>query len=302
MTAGIDCPHVVRVLDCRHDQADEPYIVLELLRGENLEQRVRKSGPLSLFEVVEIVTQTCEALRATHAAGIVHRDLKPENVFLVAGAATFVKLLDFGVAKPMMKRDCVDVDLLSAGTPQYMSPEQMFEPETADARSDLFSLAIVAYFALTCATPFDADSMQGLYFAIDGGTFRRPSALRPELPVAIDRWFEAALARRPEDRFASAREMADALHLAMRALGPAHVARAHAAPDEAPISTTTPTMPELEVPRRRARRGPKRLVVALALAAGATTMGVWRSSGPEVQEASASTVADVPDAAADLPP
>ena len=220
MTANIDSPHVVRVLDCRHDEADEPYIVLELLRGENLEQRVRRHGPLSLFEVVEIVAQTCEALAATHAAGIVHRDLKPENVFLVAGPTTFVKLLDFGVAKPMMKRDCVDVDLLPAGTPQYMSPEHMFEPETTEARSDLFSLAAVAYFALTRRTPFDADSIQGLYFAIDGGTFPRPSALRAELPDSIDRWFEKALAHRPQDRFAGrARDGRRALRRRARAAG-----------------------------------------------------------------------------------
>ena len=300
MTALIDSPHVVRVLDCRHDEADNPYIVLELLRGETLEQRVRTHGPLSLSEVVEIVAQTCEALAATHAAGVVHRDLKPENVFLVAGTTTFVKLLDYGVAKPLRRRDCLDVDLLPAGTPQYMSPEHMFEPESTEPRSDLFSLAAVAYFALTRRTPFDADSMQGLYFAIDGGTFPRPSTLRAELPPTIDRWFEKALAHSPVDRFSSAREMADALYDAVRAL-PAEVAESTTADEPAPVSMTTPTMFELSLPRRVRRGVRKRAIATLAVAMAAASMLVWRNSGPEVQEASASSASEMADAGADGP-
>jgi hypothetical protein len=290
MTANIASPHVVEVLDCRHDEADEPYLVLELLHGENLEQRVRHQGPLSLFEVVEIVEQTCEALAATHEAGIVHRDLKPENVFLVAGSATSVKLLDYGVAKPMKKSECLDVDRLPAGTPQYMSPEHMFEPETTDARSDLFSLGAVAYFALTRRTPFDAESIEGLYFAIDGGTFTRPSDLRPELPRALDHWFERALAHDPGDRFQHARAMAGALRDALR--------ETHT---EAPsptagvaVAAASTTFPELALPMRGLRRSRKGAIAAVALA-GAASLLVWRSHGPEVQEANASIAGDVLD-------
>ncbi|MBX3190034.1 MAG: serine/threonine protein kinase [Labilithrix sp.] len=216
MTAQIDSARVVRVLDCRFDEGDEPYLVLELLRGENLEQRVRAHGALSVYEAVEIMSQACEALAATHDAGIVHRDLKPENIFLLRGPRPSVKLLDYGVAKPKRQQDCVDVDRLPAGTPQYMSPEHMFDPENTDERSDLFSLAAVLYFALTRHGPFDAESLEGLYFAIDGGAFRRPSGLRPELPPALDRWFEKALAHDPKQRFADAREMARTLEEIVR--------------------------------------------------------------------------------------
>ena len=121
----------------------------------------------------------------------------------------------------MMKLDCVDVDLLPAGTPQYMSPEHMFEPETTEARSDLFSLAAVAYFALTRRTPFDADSMQGLYFAIDGGTFPRPSELRAELPAPST---DGSRRLSPTARGTASQmraQMADALYDAVRAL-PSH--------------------------------------------------------------------------------
>lgn len=296
MTAKIDSPHVVAVLDCRHDEADEPYIVLELLHGENLEQRVRRHGPLSVFEVVEIVAQTCEALATTHEAGIIHRDLKPENVFLVAGPTTFVKLLDYGVAKPMKKDECVEADHLPAGTPQYMSPEHMFEPDTTDARSDLFSLAAVAYFALTRRTPFDAESIEGLYFAIDGGTFARPSALRPELPVGLDRWFERALAHDAKDRFAHAREMSDALYDAMRDAR-MRVAETTAAADEVPASTAHATLAEVGLPLRRVRRSRTSAIAALVLAAAASVV-VWRSNGPEVQEANAATNGDAADGGA----
>ena len=301
MTANIDSPHVVKVLDCRHDEADEPYLVLELLRGENLEQRVRRHGALCVFEVVEIVAQTCEALAATHEAGIVHRDVKPENVFLIAGSTMFVKLLDYGVAKPMRSDDCIEADRLPAGTPQYMSPEHLFEPEMTDARSDLFSLAAVAYFALTRRTPFDAESMEALYFAIDGGTFTRPSELRPELPETLDRWFEKALAHDPQDRFSSAREMAYALYDAVREARTPVGETTASAMEVAPASVGHATLAELSIPLRRMRRPRTSAIAALALAAAASVF-VWRSSGPEVPEANASMkVTELVDAGPDGP-
>lgn len=289
MTANIDSPHVVRVLDCRFDEADEPYLVLELLHGENLEQRVHRHGPLSVYDVEEIVAQTCEGLGATHQAGIVHRDLKPENVFLVAGPTMFVKILDFGVSKPKRIEECLDVDRLPAGTPQYMSPEHMFEPETTDERSDLFSLAAVAYYALTGRSPFEADSLEALYFAIEGANFRRPSELRPELPVALDAWFEKALARERDERFQTAREMADAFRDALRASATMVVAAdAASAPDvddEELPAAELPVVPKM-VPGLAKRRWP-RVAGVLAAAATAATVLVWRSEG-DVRSASAS--------------
>ena len=285
MTANVRSDHVVRVLDCRHDQADEPYLVLELLHGENLEQRVRRLGPLSIFEVEELVAQICDALAATHDAHVVHRDLKPENLFLVAGTAMFVKLLDYGVAKPMNDAECVDLDRLSAGTPQYMSPEHMFEPETTDARSDLFSLAAVAYFALTRRTPFDADSLEGLYFAIDGGTFARPSTIRPELSPAVDRWFEKALAHHPADRFESAGAMADALHAIARDARSAHANRCTTTSSKAGCSSSR-SLGALRIPLRRMGRSRASALAAFVLATTASVL-VWRSHGPDLHEGDA---------------
>ena len=292
MTAKIESPHVVRVLDCRHDQADEPYLVMELLHGETLEQRVRKTGAVSVFELVEIVAQACEGLSAAHAAGIVHRDLKPENVFLVTGPNVFVKLLDFGVAKPMRREDCLACDDLPAGTPQYMSPEHMFEPATTDERSDLFSLAAVAYFAITRRAAFDADSLEGLYFAIDGGSFTRPSAIRPELPAELDAWFEKALAHDPERRFTSAREMADALFDAVRG---SRAGLSTIAPEDDPPSRRMPTEPELmSLPFRRLKkpRTGALAVLAAAVAVAGMFFFAWHETGPEVTEAVAASPQD----------
>lgn len=218
MTAKLESPHIVRVLDCRLTEGDEPYLVLELLRGMNLEQHVRRYGLVPLEAVVSIVCQTCEALTCVHDKGIVHRDIKPENIFLEdhGGSDRSVKLLDFGVAKPKNNDECLDVDRLPAGTVQYMSPEHMFDPETTDERSDLFSLGAVAYFTLTGRPPFDTESLEALYFAIDGGSFERPSKTLAGLPKAVDDWFAKALAHRPEHRFRSAREMAESLLRATR--------------------------------------------------------------------------------------
>ncbi|MCL2778423.1 MAG: serine/threonine protein kinase [Polyangiaceae bacterium] len=215
ITGAINSPHVVRVLDCRLTEGGEPYLVLELLRGETLEQRVQRLGPLSLGDVANLVSQTCNALSQAHKAGFVHRDIKPENVFLETGQAgqpLSVKLLDFGVAKPVRSDECIEGDRLAAGTARYMSPEHMFDPEKTDERSDLFSLAAVAYFALTQRSPYNAHSLEGFYFAIDAGRFDRPTELRPELPRAIDAWFNRALAHDPAARFANAGAMARALH------------------------------------------------------------------------------------------
>lgn len=211
LTAKIDHPNVVRLLDCRFDEADLPYLVLELLRGENLAQRVRRLGPLSFLDARALVAQACAALEASHDAGIVHRDIKPDNVFLVAAPQLFVKLIDFGIAKPKDAAEWMDHDRLPAGTPYYMSPEHILSPDDTDERSDLFSLGAVAYFALTGRTPFEAESMEGLCVAVGQGAFVRPTRVRPELPSSVDRWFERALAWEPGDRFEGPRAMASAL-------------------------------------------------------------------------------------------
>ena len=216
--ARIKSAHVVQIFDCGITDDGTPYLVMELLEGETLKRRLERSGALPPDEVAAIVTQVCRALGRAHALGIVHRDVKPENLFLVhAEQEPFVKLLDFGIAKQAeMPPDAAATQSgVLVGSPQYMSPEQLLRPKQADFRADLWALAVVAYQALSGRPPFVGDTVAGLIVAITQGKFTRISTLKPELPAALDAWFDRALCLEPEARFDSAAELGESLPVAL---------------------------------------------------------------------------------------
>ncbi len=190
-----------------------PFIVMEYLEGRNLGEVLRDEGALPAEEVVAIVTQVARALSRVHAAELLHRDVKPENIFLCDGdGETFVKLLDFGIVKS--NRDALDTQTKTGqvvGTPFYMSPEQMMGQKEIDARSDLWSLGVVAYECLTGKRPFDGPSFGAVAVNIATGAPMPPSEASPAIPVTVDAWFQRACARTPTDRFASAKDLADGL-------------------------------------------------------------------------------------------
>ncbi|HTN87437.1 MAG TPA: protein kinase [Sorangium sp.] len=199
--------HVVQIHDYGFDEG-APYIVMELLQGEDLEARLGRAGRLPLSAVISIVNQASRGLAAAHGVGIVHRDLKPANLFLArTDAGEVVKILDFGVAS-MLGNDTTSSEAL-VGTPLYMSPEQV-RCSQIDHRSDLWSLAVVAYHALTSEPPFQAQQLLSMIMNIAIAPFPAPSTLVPELSPEVDRFFERALAKNPAQRFSSAREMAAA--------------------------------------------------------------------------------------------
>lgn len=219
--ARIESPNVVQVFDCGVDEADgqaTPYIVMELLTGEDLETRLQRQSRLSLQAVTEIIAQASRALSTAHAAGLVHRDLKPANLYLAkVEGREMVKILDFGIAAFRASDRSITHPSYLMGTPHYMSPEQIQAPRTVDARSDLFSLAVVAYQALTGRLPFEAPSLPDLLLCITQPSFpvQPPSQYVPEIaktPVGkrIDEFFERALHRDRDRRFQSARELANA--------------------------------------------------------------------------------------------
>lgn len=217
--ARIDSPHVVRIFDYGVTDEGDPYFVMELLRGTDLRHRIQQTGPLSLAETATIVRQTCRALESAHRLDIVHRDIKPANVFILeSGGEPFVKLLDFGIAKHL---GAGDMGLTAAdalmGTPYYMSPEQFLAARDVDLRTDLWSTAVVTYACLTGALPFVAEMASALALAVHRGEFVPASHLRPDLPPAIDAWFARGLAPDREERFQSAREMADGFEAIARA-------------------------------------------------------------------------------------
>lgn len=223
--AQIDSPHVVKVFDYGVTAEGEPYIVMELLRGRDLREHIEERGALPEGETLEIVTQVCRALGAAHDRRIVHRDIKPANIFLCdVGNGTFVKVLDFGVAKFLGSDLGMTRTGALMGTPYYASPEQLLTPKDVDHRTDLWSLAVATYACLTGQLPFVAETLAALSLKINSGEFPPPTRVRPDLPPALDLWMKRALNQRPEQRFESAAQMAEALELALRGGGGADLA------------------------------------------------------------------------------
>ncbi len=212
--ATLRSPHVVQILDYGVDDK-LPFIVMELLDGENLAQRLRRLGRLASADTARIVTHIGRAMARAHEASIVHRDLKPENVFLIRNEdEEIAKVLDFGVAKVSVGALGEDGTRTRTGsilgTPYYMSPEQAQGNKTVDHRSDLWSLGVIAFECLTGKRPFYSDGLGDLVLQICIRDIPVPSEVS-SVPVGFDAWFARAVARDPEARFQSARELTDAL-------------------------------------------------------------------------------------------
>lgn len=214
--ARIRSPHVVQIFD--HGVSDHfgPYIVMELLEGQSLATFIERRGKLDPATTADIVGQLCKALGKAHALGIVHRDIKPDNVYLIdPEREPFVKVLDFGIAKNQSDELNVTSTGTMMGTPHYMSPEQMLSSKHVDLRSDLWAVGILTYHCLTGGVPFDGETFGAIAIAIAHGEFKAPLAGHGVGSVALDTWFRRALARDPGGRFASAEELAIALHAAV---------------------------------------------------------------------------------------
>lgn len=189
-----------------------PYIVMEWLEGQTLAQVVQSQGPLPLERASRYAGELLEVLTFAHATGVVHRDVKPSNLVVVEGDR--LKVTDFGLAihqgRELVKTAAGSV----MATPQYASPEQL-NGQKVDQRSDLFSAAIVIYHMLTGSTPWEGQNLTELFTAL----FNKPPVpireRQPQLPVQLDPWLARALARDREQRFSTAREMAEALRQAL---------------------------------------------------------------------------------------
>ena len=213
VTRKVQCPHVVRVFEhglvAKHGV---PFLVLELLRGEDLSTRIDREWRLSVCETRTIVEHVALALEAAHRVGVIHRDVKPANVFLAQSPHGMVaKLVDFGIAKDISepRSDLTRPDAVM-GTPPFMSPEQVVSPRDVDSRCDLWSLAALAYMCLTGKLPFDGLSFGAICIAIHLGYFEPPSSERPELGASVDAFFARALSPSIDRRYQSARSLFEA--------------------------------------------------------------------------------------------
>jgi eukaryotic-like serine/threonine-protein kinase len=292
--AALRSPHVVQILDYGID-GKVPFMAMELLEGENLAQRIKRQKRLTPQETFRVISHIARAISRAHEAAIVHRDLKPENVFLVKNEdEEIAKVLDFGVAK--VERHALSEGTRTRtgsilGTPFYMSPEQAQGNRTVDSRSDLWAIGVIAFECLTGKRPFYSDGLGDLVLAICVRDIPLPSSIA-SVPIGFDAWWNRAVARDPDKRFQTARELTEALREAL-GLEPKDSGR------EAPRAT-----PDIEVTsapdtaRDVEETPPTDPIAALRVSAMQTSAAVSMRADDVAEPNAATVVAPIP---ADLP-
>ncbi len=206
--SGLSHPNVVGVFDVNTAPDGRPYIVAELLQGEQLGDYLDRMGKLGAPLAIPIVRQVCRALERAHEQGIVHRDVKPENVFLLGEGG--VKVLDFGISKLSESTSNLTKTGMVMGTPDYMAPEQA-RGDRVDARADIYAVGAILYRALTGRKPFEGlDAMATLTAALVQEP-PRPSSIEPSIPLALEVVIQHAMAKEPSERFQTMAELDEAL-------------------------------------------------------------------------------------------
>ncbi len=322
-------PHIIETFDAGVLDTGEPYLVMEILRGEPLATRVAR-GPMQVAEVVDLMGQAAAGVQAAHAAGIIHRDLKPDNLFITDGGdgRPFVKLLDFGISKfDPTKTGGLQLTQEGAalGTPYYMPPEQIRGEGSLDARADVYALGVILYECLAGVRPFEAETLAHLAILIHTGQPTPIAQLRADLPPGFAELVHTAMATDRGQRTQSAAELRAALERygqigflgQTRNVPPPSMAPARSI---APTSPTSPTGAGLAtsaagVSMRAATPAPSQAApkgVLLGLGAlgvclvGALAGGLWwyhsRSTTLEVESAAPAVSAVVPPPAVHEPP
>jgi eukaryotic-like serine/threonine-protein kinase len=214
--ARIGSDHVVRIYDVDTLPDGLPYMVMERLYGSDLRALLRSRGPLPIEDVIHYVTEACDAVGEAHRMGIVHRDLKPSNLFLTAkhGGREIVKVLDFGISKaahhaPLEATLTTSRTLI--GSPLYMSPEQIRDPKSVDARSDIWSLGIILHQLLTGKPAFTADSLPAVCAAIAADPPASTRQRRHDVPEPLERVILRCLEKNPDARYSTVDELCEAL-------------------------------------------------------------------------------------------
>jgi serine/threonine-protein kinase len=258
-------PGVIEMLDAGESEQG-PYLVLELLEGRTLAGLLLARGKLSVDEVVKIGTSVADALHACHERGVVHRDVKPMSLFVSRQPGKELALCDFGVAKIAGVADDV-ASLSPIGSDDYAAPELLADPATADARADVFALGATLYECLTGAVPYEPgrDAVPGAL-----------SEARPDVPAALREVLEHATSHDAALRFATARELSEALRAcatapmdSVRVLG-----QPRPRPESVPVSATAPSLaepapaPATPATRRKHARAPYSTLARLSRSGG----------------------------------
>ncbi|MAG94664.1 MAG: hypothetical protein CMJ48_13095, partial [Planctomycetaceae bacterium] len=255
--AAVSHDHVVTIHAI--NQTDRlPHLAMEFVNGQSLQQRLDRSGPLELKEILRIGKQAAAGLAAAHAEGLIHRDIKPANILLENGVER-VKITDFGLARAVDDVSLTQTGVV-AGTPQYMSPEQA-QGERVDHRTDLFSLGSVLYAMCTGRPPFRADSTIAVIRRVCDDTPRPIQQVNPDIPGWLAAIIDKLLAKDPDQRFGSATEVAELLgqHLA-------HIQQPSEVPQPVPVlQTVDRSRPGHATRRSTAKRWVAAAILLLAL-------------------------------------
>ncbi len=218
VTSGLGHPHIVQVFDFSSMPTGEPFLVMEFLEGEDLDQRLRRDRRLSPTSTLRIIKQVASALAATHAKKIVHRDLKPANIYLLAAAeeADFVKVLDFGISKVRAATTKLTRAESVMGTPDYMSPEQALGAiDEIDDRTDQWALACITWECLSGSAPFIGENVPSLLFQVVHEPAPPLTPKVPGLSPEVEDVLRRALSKKKADRFPSVSAFASALDLSV---------------------------------------------------------------------------------------
>jgi eukaryotic-like serine/threonine-protein kinase len=225
-SALLKVPNAVHVYDYGIE-AGSPYLVMELLEGEDLAARLKRQGRLSLAATLAVLEPIGKALRRARELGLVHRDLKPGNIFLArSGDEEIVKVVDFGIAKAAASLG-LDAHATRTGSllgsPRYMSPEQVRRSNHIDHRSDLWAVGVIAFECTTGQVPFPGDEIGEVLVDVCTAPIPRASSIAPDLGPDVDLFFDHALMRDPDKRFQSAQELVEAFAALVHAGAPAQL-------------------------------------------------------------------------------
>jgi serine/threonine protein kinase len=269
--ARIDHPNVVSVLDVGRWETDGFYLVMEMLQGEDVRERLDREGPIPLAEALSVGSAVVGGVYAAHRVGVVHRDIKPENVFLrkdERGRPRGVKILDFGISK-LSESESITLTGSHFGTAHYLAPEQAAGVDRSSPRIDLYQIGVLFYEMLSGRRPYEGDSQGEVLVALMSGKPPSLAALRPELPAALCELIDRAMAREPSERHADLLAFAQALRVfarldeeldqlvAMHAKTQLAPVLAPAPPTPAPPVARTTAMPRASNPPRGSSTPPR---------------------------------------------
>jgi len=213
IVAKLEHPNIIPIHDF-NEHKGEPYLVMRYVEGDTLKPRL-EGQPMPPNDVLRIIRPVCSALNYAHNQGVLHRDIKPSNIMVTTDGTIFVT--DFGLARMVEAGESTLSQDMMVGTPQYISPEQAQGVKELDGRTDIYSLGVVLYEMLTGRVPFSADTPFATVHDHIYTPLPPPSSVNPNINPAVERMLLKALAKDPQDRYATAKDLLEAVEVSLEA-------------------------------------------------------------------------------------